>query len=53
MRWGIPEGYFDRERRTTLNEVVVLCKNHHAQAHHDMKMAAFFKAENEENPMPS
>ena len=41
------------ERRTTLNEVVVLCKNHHAQAHHDMKMAAFLVAENDENPMPS
>jgi Rad3-related DNA helicase len=37
------------ERRTTLDEVVVLCKNHHAQAHFDLKMAAFLKAESAEN----
>jgi predicted HNH restriction endonuclease len=39
------------ERRTTLDEVVVLCKNHHAQAHFDLKMAAFLKAESAENPI--
>lgn len=27
------------ERRTTLEEVVVLCKNHHAEAHHQLKLA--------------
>lgn len=28
------------ERRTTLDEVVVLCKNHHADAHHRLRLAA-------------
>lgn len=28
------------ERRTTLAEVVVLCKNHHADAHHRLRMLA-------------
>lgn len=28
------------QRVTTLNDVVVLCKNHHADAHHHMRMAA-------------
>jgi Rad3-related DNA helicase len=27
------------ERRTTMEEVVVLCKNHHADAHHRLRMA--------------
>lgn len=28
------------QRMTTLSDVVVLCKNHHADAHHQMRMAA-------------
>lgn len=30
----------DGERRTTLAEVLVLCKNHHADAHHRLRMGA-------------
>ena len=35
------------ERRTTLDEVAVLCKNHHADAHHQMRMAALAPAKEE------
>jgi Rad3-related DNA helicase len=31
-------------RLTTLDDVVVLCKNHHAEAHHQMHLAEFFSA---------
>jgi predicted HNH restriction endonuclease len=27
------------ERKTKLTEVTVLCKNHHAEAHHQMRQA--------------
>lgn len=27
------------DRRTTLDEVLILCKNHHAEAHHQLKLA--------------
>lgn len=33
------------ERKTTLNDVVVLCKNHHAEAHHLMRMADLHSAD--------
>lgn len=33
-------------RLTTLDDVVVLCKNHHAQAHHLMRLADLESAEN-------
>jgi Rad3-related DNA helicase len=33
------------ERRTTLDEVVVLCKNHHADAHHELKISNFLAVE--------
>jgi Rad3-related DNA helicase len=39
------------ERRTTLDEVVVLCKNHHADAHHKLRMAVLADA-GEEKMMP-
>lgn len=35
------------ERRTTLDEVVVLCKNHHADAHHQLRMAALAALDSE------
>ena len=41
------------ERRTTLDEVKVLCKNHHAQAHHDLRHAIFLQAQIPENPLAS
>ena len=34
-------------RLTTLDDVVVLCKNHHAQAHHQMRLADFESAKDE------
>ncbi len=36
------------ERRTVLDEVVVLCKNHHAEAHHLMRMADLQVADSQE-----
>ena len=33
------------ERRTTLADVVVLCKNHHADAHHQMRMTDLANSE--------
>jgi Rad3-related DNA helicase len=33
------------ERRTQLSDVLVLCKNHHADAHHRLRMAVFEKAD--------
>lgn len=33
------------ERKTTLGDVVVLCKNHHAEAHHLMRMADLASSE--------
>lgn len=38
------------ERRTTLDEIMVLCKNHHADAHHRLRMAAL-KEHFEENSL--
>ena len=41
------------ERRTTLDEVQILCKNHHAQAHHELRQAIFLQAQTAENPLAS
>jgi Rad3-related DNA helicase len=39
------------ERRTQLSEVIVLCKNHHADAHHRLRMAALEAADAAKTPI--
>lgn len=34
-------------RKTLINDVVILCKNHHAEAHHRMRMADLEKSESD------
>ena len=41
------------ERRTALDEVQILCKNHHAQAHHELRQAIFLQAQTAETPLAS
>ncbi len=41
------------ERRTTLEDVQVLCSNHHKEAHHLLRMAAFSDEKSTESSMES